>query len=339
MSQAVAARRPADIRQPAADPQMLWIPGGTFRKGSDRHYPEEAPAHRVRVSAFEMDETAVTNRQFAAFVAETGYVTVAERPLDPALYPNAASHELAPGSMVFRPTRGPVDLRDVRNWWAWAPGACWRRPEGPESSIQSRKDHPVVHVAFEDAKAYAEWAGKALPTEAEWEFAARGGLEDSDFAWGDEFAPGGRHVANTWQGAFPWQNLAADGHMGTSPVKAFPPNGYGLYEVCGNVWEWTTDWYASAHAAADAAKPACCAADNPRGPTRDASFDPAQPGVHIPRRVVKGGSFLCAPSYCRRYRPAARHAQMVDTGMSHIGFRCVRRAQGPRRSPGSEAEA
>jgi formylglycine-generating enzyme len=317
-------------------PEMRRIPAGTFLMGSDHHYPEEAPAHRVRVTAFEMDETAVTNRQFAAFVAATGYLTVAERPLDPAAYPDAAPHELLPGSTVFHMTPGPVDTRDFRNWWAWVPGACWRRPEGPESSIRGRKDHPVVHVAFEDAEAYAAWAGKALPTEAEWEFAARGGLDGAAQAWGDAFTPLGHHLANTWQGAFPWQNTAEDGYPGSAPVKSFPPNGYGLYEVCGNVWEWTTDWYADPHTAANPAKPACCAADNPRGPGRAGSYDAAQPSVAIPRKVVKGGSFLCAPSYCRRYRPAARHAQMVDTGMSHIGFRCVRR---PRRDSATETQS
>ena len=304
---------------------MCRIPGGSFTMGSDHHYPEEAPAHRARVAAFEMDKTTVTNRQFAAFVAASGYVTVAERPLDSSMYPGAAAENLQPGSTVFHMTQGPVDTRDFRHWWSWVPGASWRHPEGPGSSIKRRKDHPVVHIAFEDAEAYAVWAGKALPTEAEWEFAARGGLEGREFAWGDELTPRGRHVANTWQGAFPWQNRAEDGHTGTCPVKSFPPNGFGLYEVCGNVWEWTTDWFAAGHVPANPDKPGCCAADNPRGPGAEGSYDPAQLAVQIPRRVVKGGSFLCAPSYCRRYRPAARHAQMVDTGMSHIGFRCIRR--------------
>ncbi len=312
------------VREPALE-GMRRIPGGVFTMGSDRHYAEEAPAHRVRVGGFDMDETAVTNRQFAAFVAATGYVTVAERPLDPAAYPSAAPHELAPGSTVFHMTAGPVDTRDFRQWWSWVTGACWRHPEGPGSSIRGRKDHPVVHVALEDAEAYAAWAGKALPTEAEWELAARGGLEGCEFAWGDELVPRGRHMANTWQGGFPWQNLTEDGYAGTCPVRSFPPNPYGLYEVCGNVWEWTTDWFAAKHTAADPEKPGCCIADNPRGPGREGSYDPTQPWMTIPRKVVKGGSFLCAPSYCRRYRPAARHAQMVDTGTSHIGFRCVRR--------------
>jgi formylglycine-generating enzyme len=325
-----APGRPVPAPPQGATPAMRRIPGGTFLMGSDRHYPEEAPAHRVRVSAFEMDETTVTNRQFAAFVAATGHVTVAERPLDPALYPGADPAQLVPGSLVFRMTAGPVDTRDFRNWWVWTLGACWRHPEGPGSSIKRRKDHPVVHVAYEDAEAYAAWAGKALPTEAEWEYAARGGLEDAEFAWGNDLTPGGRHVANTWQGAFPWENRTEDGHAGTCPVKSFAPNGFGLHEVCGNVWEWTSDWFVARHAAANPEKPSCCAADNPRGPAREASLDPAMPGTPIPRKVLKGGSFLCAPSYCRRYRPAARHPQMVDTGMSHVGFRCVRR---PRRGP------
>ena len=218
-----------------------------------------------------------------------------------------------------------MDTRDYRNWWSWVPGACWSRPEGPSSTIEGREDYPVVQVAFEDAEAYASWAGKALPTEAEWEFAARGGLEGSEFAWGDELTPGGRHMANTWQGPFPWRNFEADGFAGTAPVRSFPPNGYGLFEMCGNTWEWTTDWFAAQHRAE---KPLCCGAEA----ARMASLDPAQPAIGIPRKVVKGGSFLCAPSYCRRYRPAARHAQMVDSGMSHIGFRCVRRVNMRRKA-------
>jgi len=217
-------------------------------------------------------------------------------------------------------TEGPVDTSDYRNWWRWVSGACWRRPEGPGSSIAGREAHPVVQVALEDAEAYAAWAGKALPTEAEWEYAARGGLDGAEFAWGDELAPGGVHVANTWQGPFPWRNFAADGFERTCPVRSFPPNGYGLFEMCGNVWEWTSDWFAPRHAQHG---PACCGGG--RGPAIEGSYDPAQPAIRIPRKVVKGGSFLCAPSYCRRYRPAARHAQMIDSGMSHIGFRCVMR--------------
>ncbi len=302
---------------------MAWIPGGSFMMGSDQHYPEERPCHSVKVAGFWMDRTTVTNREFGRFIAATGYMTVAERPLDPKLYPGAAPEMLAPGALVFRMTDGPVDTRDIRNWWHWTKGACWHAPEGPGSDIAGREDHPVVHVAFEDASAYAAWAGKALPSEAEWECAARGGLEGAEFAWGQELAPGGAHLANTWQGPFPWRNFEADGFAGTCPVRSFPPNGYGLHEVCGNVWEWTQDWWAAKHAA-DPESP-CCAPENPRGPGMEGSFDPLQPAIRIPRKVVKGGSFLCAPSYCRRYRPAARHAQMVDTGMSHIGFRCIRR--------------
>jgi formylglycine-generating enzyme len=302
---------------------MRHIPGGEFLMGSDRHYREERPAHRVRVSSFWMDETAVTNAQFARFVDATGYVTVAERPLDPALYPGATPENLQPGSLVFHTTDGPVDLSDYRNWWSWVLGACWYRPEGPGSGIADRLRHPVVQVAYEDAEAFARWACKALPTEAEWEFAARGGLEGKEFVWGDEFTPGERHMAHTWQGPFPWRSFAADGCERTAPVGSFPPNGYDLYDMAGNVWQWTTDWYAPRHEA-DPSKP-CCAPQNPRGPAREGSFDTRQPSIRIPRKVVKGGSFLCAPSYCRRYRPAARHAQMVDSGMSHIGFRCVRR--------------
>jgi sulfatase modifying factor 1 len=301
---------------------MRLIPGGEFLMGSDHHYLEERPAHRARVGSFWMDETTVTNAQFAAFVAATGYVTMAERPLDPSLYPGAPTGNLQPGSMVFQGSDGPVDLSDVRNWWAWVPGACWRHPEGPGSDISDRARHPVVQVAYEDAAAYAQWARKDLPTEAEWEFAARGGLEGKAFVWGDTLMPDGLHMANTWQGPFPWRNFAADGYERTAPVGSFPPNGYGLYDMAGNVWQWTADWYAAGHAA-EAGKSACCTPSDPRGPAMEGSYDPAQAAIRIPRKVVKGGSFLCAPSYCRRYRPAARHAQMVDTGMSHLGFRCV----------------
>jgi len=310
----------AEARAPRG---MVRVPGGAFRMGSDRHYPEERPAHVACVGGFWMDATTVTNAEFAAFVAETGYVTVAERPLDPAAYPGAEPGLLVPGALVFRKTEGPVDTSVIANWWHWTPGATWRQPEGPGSGLDGRDAHPVVQVAYEDAEAYARWAGKDLPTEAEWEFAARGGLDGAEFVWGDELAPGGRHMANTWQGPFPWRDFATDGFAGTAPVGSYPPNSYGLHDMAGNVWQWTSDWFAPRHEA-DPNKP-CCAPLDPRGPAREASFDPAQPRIMIPRKVVKGGSFLCAPSYCRRYRPAARHAQMVDTGMSHIGFRCIRR--------------
>ena len=303
--------------------EMIWIPGGTFRMGSDRHYPEEAPAHRVSVDPFWIDLTPVTNAQFRAFIIATGYVTFAEIPPDPKDYPGALPHMLKAGSLIFDPPERPVDLRDWSQWWTFKFGAKWRRPYGTGSSIADLDDHPVVHIAYKDATAYARWAGKSLPTEAEWEFAARGGGDDTEFAWGDELTPGGRHMANIWQGEFPRQNLASDGFARTSPVTAFPPNGYGLYDMIGNVWEWTADWYAAKHEA-DAAK-ACCIPENPRGGPEAASYDDTQPQVRIPRKVIKGGSHLCAPNYCRRYRPAARHAQPVDTSTSHVGFRCVRR--------------
>jgi len=296
--------------------------------GSAHHYPEEAPVHRVRVDGFSIDRYAVTNDQFAGFVAATGYVTVAERPLDPADYPGAPLENLVPGSLVFMPTPGPVDLRHLNQWWAWTPGASWSRPEGSESSIDDRTDHPVVHIAHEDAAAYASWAEAALPTEAEWEFAARGGLDGAEFAWGDEARPGGRIMANTWDGPdFPWRSSGESGWTGTSPVGTFPPNGFGLFDMTGNVWEWTEDWWTNRHPD-DADKP-CCIPANPRGGPVDRSYDPSQPQFVIPRKVIKGGSHLCADTYCLRYRPAARRPQMIDTGTSHIGFRCVRRTGRP----------
>jgi formylglycine-generating enzyme required for sulfatase activity len=260
-------------------------------------------------------------------VEATGHVTFAEIAPDPKDYPGALPHMLKSGSLVFAPPRHRVvDLRDWSEWWTFQFGANWRHPYGSGSGIRGLDEHPVVHIAYGDAEAYAAWAGKALPSEAEWEYAARGGLDGAEFAWGDELAPGGRHMANTWQGEFPRQNLVADGYRRTSPVTAFPPNGYGLHDMIGNVWEWTADWYAARHEA-DAAKP-CCVPSNPRGGGREASYDPCQPGIRIPRKVLKGGSHLCAPNYCRRYRPAARHAQPVDTSTCHIGFRCVVRTSG-----------
>lgn len=316
---------------PPATDTMAWVPPGSFRMGSDSHYPEEAPSRVVAVGGFWMDRTTVTNAQFEEFVSATGYVTVAERPLDPADFPGAPSENLRAGSLVFCMTDGPVDLRHISQWWIWTPGASWREPDGPGSTILDRLDHPVVHVAHEDAVAYAAWAGKSLPTEAEWERAARGGDEGREFVWGDEAMPDGRPPANWWQGEFPWQNAVLDGYEGAAPVGSFAPNGYGLYDMAGNVWEWTDDWYAEARDLVQDSCP-CCVPTDPRGGLADASYDPAQPQFRVPRKVIKGGSYLCADNYCRRYRPAARRPQMVDTGMSHVGFRCIVRDRGPSAS-------
>jgi formylglycine-generating enzyme required for sulfatase activity len=315
--------KPAPLSGHTAAPNdnMVRIPGGTFRMGSDNHYPEEAPAHRVHIAPFWIDRTPVTNRQFRTFVEATGHVTFAEIPPDPKDYPGALPHMLYAGSLVFDPPRHAVDLQDWSQWWTFLKGANWRHPYGPNSNIGGLDNHPVVHVGYADALIYARWAGKHLPTEAEWEFAARAGLEGAEYAWGDEFTPNGVHMANTWQGEFPHQNLAEDGFRRTSPVEAFPPNAYGVYDLIGNTWEWTGDWYSSKHIA-DAPK-ACCIPENPRGGSETGSFDPRQPAIKIPRKVIKGGSHLCAPNYCRRYRPAARHAEAVDTSASHLGFRCV----------------
>jgi sulfatase modifying factor 1 len=309
------------MKKQAPYPDMVWIPGGTFRMGSKDHYPEEAPVHHVSVDGFWMDKYQVTNARFARFVKETGYVTVAERAPNPEDLPGAAPENLVPGSLVFHKTQGPVDLSNMSLWWAWTPGAYWRQPEGPGSNIRKRKHHPVLQVAYEDAAAYASWAGKELPTEAEWEFAARGGLDGAVFAWGNEHFPDGKPAANTWQGQFPYQNLNADGFEGTAPVGSFPPNGYGLYDMTGNAWEWTDDWWTEKHAPDPENE-----ADfphNPRGGTMEGSYDPATPQFHVPRKVVKGGSHLCAPNYCLRYRPAARRPQTIDTGTTHQSFRCV----------------
>jgi formylglycine-generating enzyme required for sulfatase activity len=301
---------------------MAQIAGGTFRMGSDARYPEERPVHNVTVDDFWIDRFAVTNADFAWFIAATGYVTFAERPLDPALYPGAVPELLKPGSAVFRmPT--PDAATGYARWWAYPPGANWRHPDGPDSTIQGREREPVVHVGFEDAAAYAAWGGKNLPTEAEWEFAARGGLDSAAFCSGEEFTDG-RWMTNTWQGEFPWQNQAQDGFVGRAPVDTFPPNSYGLFDMAGNVWQWTKDGYAARHAH-DPSRP-CWAPRNPRGVAEEQSYDPIQPGPRVARKVIKGGSSLCAPNYCQRYRPAARYPQAIDTTTSHIGFRCVLRA-------------
>jgi formylglycine-generating enzyme len=317
-----ALLEPEAVRTPP-HPDMLWIPGGTFRMGSDKHYPEERPVHRVAVDAFWMDRTPVTNARFARFVEATGHVTFAEIPPDPKDYPGALPEMLYAGSLVFTKPDGPVDRTDFRNWWRFLKGANWREPYGPGSSIDGKEHHPVVHVAFADAEAFARWEGKELPTEAEWELAARGGLDGAPYAWGDTFLPNDRHMANTWQGEFPWESKATDGYEHTSPVGAFPPNGYGLVDMIGNTWEWTTDWYQPKHP--DEAVKACCIPRNPRGPKLEDSYDPCQPAIAIPRKVLKGGSHLCAPNYCRRYRPAARYPEPIDTSTCHVGFRCVTR--------------
>ena len=308
---------------------MVWVAGGAFRMGSDDFYPEERPVHNVSLDGFWMDQYPVTVSEFRRFVKMTGYVTMAERPINPADFPDADPALLKPGSLVFQKAGGPVNLNDYHNWWAYVPGASWKHPEGPGSDLNGRNKHPVTHVAYEDAEAYARWAGKELPTEAEWEYAARGGLDGAVFAWGNEFAPGGRMMANTWQGQFPWQNLELDGYEGTSPVGSFPPNGYDLYDMGGNVWQWTCDFYTTRRP--DEVTHACCAPHNPRVASPEpGTFVAGQPGADIPRRVIKGGSHLCAPNYCLRYRPAARQAEMVDTSTGHIGFRCVVR---PPREP------
>lgn len=300
---------------------MCWIPGGAFLMGSNHHYPEEAPAHKVSVGGFWMDSHTVTNDEFTRFVAATGHVTLAEKPADPRDYPGAKPELLAPSSVMFKKAAHRVDLTNRYNWWIYVRGADWRHPRGPASSIKGLGDHPVVHVAYEDAEAYAKWAGKEIPTEAEWEFAARGGLEGAEYCWGDDFTPQGQHRANTWQGEFPWQNRLDDGYEWTAPVGSFPANGYGLHHMAGNVWEWTSDWYQT-HASIDSP---CCTLDNPRGGTREASIASDQSEIKIPRKVMKGGSYLCAPNYCRRYRPAARMAQPIDTSTCHLGFRCILR--------------
>ena len=287
--------------------ELVEVPAGSFRMGSTSFYPEEAPVHTVRVGAYAVERHPVTNAQFAEFVDETGYVTVAEQQLDPALFPGADPADLVPGALVFRPTPGPVDLRDWRQWWEWKPGACWRHPFGPDSGIDDLQDHPVVQVAYPDAAAYARWAGRRLPSEAEWEYAARGGSTDT-YPWGEDATPGGELMANTWQGSFPYRNDGARGWAGTSPVGTFPPNGYGLVDMIGNVWEWTTTKFAGHHLV-DQRSESCCAP----GATADPTVNQA----------LKGGSHLCAPEYCHRYRPAARSPQSQDSATTHIGFRCV----------------
>ena len=288
--------------------ELIDLPAGSFRMGSTDFYPEEAPIHSVSVASFAIERHPVTNAQFGAFVSETGYVTVAERPLDVADFPGVPPDELIPGGLVFQPTSGPVDLSDWRQWWTWVPGASWRHPFGPDSSVDERLDHPVVQIAYPDAAAYAAWAGRRLPSEAQWEYAARAGTSTA-YAWGAELHPGGRLMANTWQGRFPYRNEGALGWIGTSPVGTFAPNGFGLLDMIGNVWEWTTTPY-TRHHQIDRPAEACCPAPPPGG-------DPTK------HQALKGGSHLCAPEYCRRYRPAARSSQSQDSATTHIGFRCI----------------
>jgi formylglycine-generating enzyme len=300
---------------------MRMIRGREFLMGCDSGYPDEAPARRVVVGDFWIDETPVTNAQFAEFVAATAYKTLAETAPDPRDYPGMLPEMARPASMVFvQPARRTVPAHPSQ-WWQYVFGADWRHPQGPASGLADRMDHPAVHVAYADAEAYARWAGKSLPTEVEWEFAARGGLEGAMYAWGDELEPQGRMLANYWQGEFPWRNTLADGYEGTSPVRSYPPNGFGLYDMIGNVWEWTVDWYGAPRPSASAAS--CCAASAGYTVSEAESYDPATPNLRIGRRVVKGGSFLCAANYCQRYRPAAKFPQPVDSPTSHLGFRCI----------------
>jgi formylglycine-generating enzyme len=308
------------------DPEMVHVPGGRFRMGSARSYPEEAPVREVEVGAFAIDRGPVTVTQFADFVTDTGYVTVAERRPDPCQYPDADPELLQPGSLVFHPTPGPVRLDDPSRWWAFVPGASWQHPWGPGTDNSQRARHPVTHIAYEDASTYSRWAGKQLPSEAEWEYAARGGLSGATFAWGQEERPRGELMANHWQGRFPWLNTGAKGWRGTTPVGLFPENGFGLADMTGNVWEWTADFWSPRGSGAAETRSRCC------GPPIDArvrsageSYDLGRPGSHIPRHVIKGGSHLCAPNYCLRYRPAARQPEAIDTSTSHIGFRCIAR--------------
>ncbi len=325
---------PTQAGTPVAE-DLVWVPGASFLMGADAFYPEEGPTEQATVEGLWMDRHPVTNAEFAEFIEASGYVTVAERPLRAEDYPGALPELLVPGGLVFQATTGPVDLRDYTNWWAYVPGASWRTPRGSQSSLDGLDDHPVVQVAYEDAEAYAAWRGAALPTEAEWEHAARGGLKGAAFCWGDEPYPDGRQLANTWQGEFPWQNLVLDGYEGTSPVGSFPANGYGLVDMAGNVWEWTSDWWQQKRTGATTG---CCAPSNPRGATQAESLDPNAPLEPFGRKVIKGGSHLCAPNYCLRFRPAARQPESVETSTCHIGFRCVRHDAAAPSAPSAPSE-
>jgi formylglycine-generating enzyme required for sulfatase activity len=311
------------VTPPKAPPGMVRVPSGRFLMGSDLpEYPEEGPPREVCVDGFWMDQTPVTVAQFSEFVDSTGHVTVAERTLDPTVYPNVPRSRLVAGSLVFTPATRPVDLTNMANWWRYVARADWAHPEGPGSRIRGREHHPVTHVAWADVAAYAVWAGNELPTEAEWEWAARGGTTATLYPWGDELMPGGRPMANHWLGEFPWHSRKPASRMRTSAVGSYPANGYGLVDMIGNTWEWTSDFYRSDRPD----RHGCCTPANPRVDDPDGSYDEHEPGgAHIPRRVIKGGSYLCAENYCRRYRPAARQPQQLESSMSHIGFRCIRR--------------
>jgi formylglycine-generating enzyme required for sulfatase activity len=319
----VRAAAQASESAPATNPDgMIWIPGGRFSMGSDDPTMGDAtPVHQVAVDGFWLDRTEVTNREFARFVAETKYITVAEQTPNAKDFPGAPPEMLVPGSLVFTPPAGRVSLDEPYSWWRYVPGANWRHPEGPQTDIKGKDDYPVVQVCWDDAVAYARWAGKRLPTEAEWEYAARGGLDRKRYCWGDDPLPGGRWQANNWQGRFPMKNQVADGFATTAPAGSFPANGYGLLDMSGNVWEWCADWYRPNY---DATQDR-----NPRGP--DSSFDPFEPGV--PKRVQRGGSFLCSDEYCTRYLPGARGKGATDSGASHVGFRCAR-SRAPARATG-----
>jgi formylglycine-generating enzyme required for sulfatase activity len=324
-----AAARVAATPAPEPVPEgMVWIPGGTFWMGCENcGMPDALPAHLVSVDGFFMDRTPVTNREFERFVTATKYATVAERALNPREYPDVPRDALKPGSAVFTPTQGPVPLDNPLQWWRYVPGASWRRPAGPGSDLRGREDHPVVHVSFEDVAAYAAWAGKRVPTEAEFEFAARGGLDRHLYPWGNELAPGGKAVANTWQGRFPIRDAGDDGFTGTSPVMAFPPNGFGLYDMGGNVWQWCADWYRPDYYSTLARGGA---AHNPAGPAD--SFDPSEPGAA--KRVLRGGSYLCTDQYCARYLVGSRGKSEVSSGTSNLGFRLVKSPVRPQSGPG-----
>jgi formylglycine-generating enzyme required for sulfatase activity len=312
----------------AAPDGMVWVPGGEFNMGTDdsQSFPNERPAHRVKMDGFWMDRHDVTNDEFKKFADATGYITTAEKKPDweemkkqlPSGTPKPDGSLLVPGSLVFVGTTNEVDLRDVSQWWRWTPGASWRHPGGPNTDIKGRGNYPVVQISWEDAVAYSKWAGKRLPTEAEWEYAARGGLENKRYPWGDEFTPKGKYMANVWTGKFPYLNTKEDGFEGLAPVESFPPNNYGLYDMAGNAWQWCADWYrADVHQQLKDTGGVCSV--NPPGPL--GSYDPLEP--YAPKRVLKGGSYLCNDAYCESYRPSARRGETPDTGMSHISFRCV----------------